>query len=63
MTFEMEAILASKRALRQKLAALPLVEKFRLLDELRARSVAIGGSRTRRRGSGTTETKRVPPAT
>lgn len=48
MTFEMREILKSKQAMRRRLAALPLVEKFRLLDRLRERSLAIGPSRARR---------------
>ena len=48
MTFEMREILKSKQAMRRRLAALPLVEKLRLLDRLRERSLAIGPSRARR---------------
>jgi len=48
MSVEMREILKSKLAMRRRLAALPLVEKFRLLDKLRERSLAIAASRARR---------------
>ena len=41
MSFEMQAILESKRALRRQLAARPFAEKLRLLEELRERMLAI----------------------
>ena len=41
MSFDVEEMLRSKKALRQRLAALPIAEKLRLLDELRERSMAI----------------------
>jgi hypothetical protein len=41
MNFNLEQILASKRALRQKLAVRPLAEKLRLLDELRERELTL----------------------
>ncbi len=43
MSFEMWKILESKRAMRQKLAALPVAEKLKLLDALRERQLAIRG--------------------
>jgi hypothetical protein len=49
MTCEMQEILKSKQAISRHLAALPLVEKLRLLDKLRERSLAIAASRARRR--------------
>lgn len=49
MTFDMEAILKSKRALRQRLAALPIGEKLRMLDLLRERSLEIAVVRERLR--------------
>jgi hypothetical protein len=49
MTFEMRQILESKQAMQRRLVALPLVEKLRLLDRLRERSLAIAASRARRR--------------
>ncbi|MBI4552338.1 MAG: hypothetical protein HY710_08750 [Candidatus Latescibacteria bacterium] len=41
MTFAMQDILKSKRALRERLAARPYAEKLRLLEQLRERSLAI----------------------
>jgi len=41
MTFDLEKILASKRAYRQTLAAKPIAEKLRMLDALRERALAI----------------------
>ena len=41
MSFDLQRMLESKRALRQKLAARPVAEKLRLLDELRAAALAI----------------------
>jgi hypothetical protein len=48
MTFDMREILTSKQTMRRRLAALPLVEKLRLLDRLRERSLAIAASRALR---------------
>ena len=48
MTFEMQEILESKQKMRRRLATLPLVEKLRLLDKLRERSLVIAASRARR---------------
>ena len=45
MTFDMSDILRSKQEYRQRLAALPIAEKLRLLDELRQRSVILAASR------------------
>lgn len=39
--FDLTRVLESKRAYRQQLATRPLAEKLRLLDELRARALAI----------------------
>jgi len=44
MSFDLQRILDSKRAFRQKLAARPVAEKLRLLDELRAAALAIRGA-------------------
>lgn len=41
MTFDYSRMLESKRAYRERLEALPLGEKFRILDALREREVAI----------------------
>ena len=46
MSFELQKILESKRALRRDLAARPIGEKLRLLDALRERELAIRGSAT-----------------
>lgn len=50
MTFDMRAILESKRALRQRLAAMPIAEKLRLLDTLRRRSLELAAARERLAG-------------
>jgi len=43
MSFDLQKILESKRALRRDLAARPVAEKLRLLDALRERELAIRG--------------------
>ena len=43
MTFDLQKIIESKRALRRKLAALSVAEKLRMLDALRERELAIRG--------------------
>jgi hypothetical protein len=43
----MREILKSKQALRRRLAAKPIAEKLRLLDELRERTLTILESRKR----------------
>jgi hypothetical protein len=43
MSFDLQKILQSKRALRRDLAARPLAEKLRLLEALRERQLAIRG--------------------
>ena len=43
MSFDLQKILESKRALRRDLAARPMGEKLRLLDALRERDLAIRG--------------------
>ena len=43
MTFDLQKIIESKRALRRNLAALPVAEKLRMLDALRERELAIRG--------------------
>ena len=45
MTFVLAKILQSKREFRQRLAARPIEEKLAMLDALRARSIALRGSR------------------
>ena len=44
----MSKVLESKRAMRSRLAALPIAEKLVLLDKLRARSLAIRAARLSR---------------
>lgn len=44
MTFDMKEILDSKRAMRRRLADLPIAEKLRMLDALRQRELDIRGS-------------------
>ena len=43
MSFDLQKILGSKRALRRDLAARPVAEKLRMLDALRERELAIRG--------------------
>lgn len=43
MSFDLQRILESKRALRRNLAARPVAEKLRLLDALRERELTIRG--------------------
>ena len=43
MNFDLQKILASKRAFRSDLAARPIGEKLRMLDALRERELAIRG--------------------
>ncbi len=43
MSFDLQKILDSKRALRRNLAARPVAEKLRLLDAMRERELAIRG--------------------
>ena len=43
MSFDLKKVIESKRALRRKLAALPVAEKLRMLDVLRERELAIRG--------------------
>jgi hypothetical protein len=45
MSIEMRDILKSKQAFRHRLAARPFAEKLRIVEELRARSLAIAASR------------------
>ena len=51
MTFDLQAILESKRALRRDLAARPVAEKLRMLDTLRERELAIRGRHHRAESS------------
>ncbi len=44
MSFDLQRILESKRALRRHLATRPVAEKLRMLDAMRERAVAIRGA-------------------
>ena len=52
MIFDLQRVLESKRAYRRKLAALPIAEKLRMLDDLRERDITL------RKAAG--ESKRMP---
>jgi hypothetical protein len=53
MSFDLERILESKRALRRRLAARPIAEKLQMLDALRERALAgSGGGWRMKRSSG-----------
>jgi hypothetical protein len=41
MSFDLEKILESKRALRRDLATLPIADKLRMLDALRERALTL----------------------
>ena len=41
MTFDLQKILESKRAMRRNLAARPVAEKLRMLDAMRERALAL----------------------
>lgn len=45
MSFDLEKILASKRAQRLAFAALPIGEKLRMLDALRERALTLRAAR------------------
>jgi len=44
MNLDLQKILESKRAMRERLAALPIGEKMRMLDALRERSLLLGSA-------------------
>jgi hypothetical protein len=46
-TYDFERIWESKRALRRRLRAAPIIEKLRMLDALHERAAAIRGARLR----------------
>jgi len=58
MSFDLQAILKSKRALRRELAARPVAEKLRMLDALRERALAI---RSAKPAPGTGVLREEPP--
>lgn len=45
MSFDLEKIIGSKRALRRDLAARPIAEKLRMLDALRERTLTLRPTR------------------
>ena len=47
MSYDLQKILESKRALRRNLAARPIAEKLKMLDALRERELAIRGGTIR----------------
>ncbi len=51
MKLDLATILESKRAVRRRLASLPIAEKLRMLDDLRRRQISLreAGARVRRR--------------
>ncbi len=51
MSPELDRILAGKDAMRLRLAALPIADKLRILDELRAREMSIRARRQIEPGS------------
>ena len=49
MTYNLQRVLDSKRALRSRLASLPIAEKLKILDTLHERELAIrAGSKSAR---------------
>jgi hypothetical protein len=48
MSFDLEQMLRSKKAFRDRLAARPIAEKLRMLDALRARALSICAAKARR---------------
>lgn len=47
MTFDLAKIIQSKRAMRARLAALPIAEKLRMLDELFERTRTLRAAKVR----------------
>jgi hypothetical protein len=62
MTFDLSAILASKRRYRAALAARPVAEKLRMLDALRERTLALRRAATDARGRGDPRVNRDGPS-
>jgi hypothetical protein len=58
MSFDLQAILKSKRAFRRELAARPVAEKLRMLDALRERALAL---RPAKPGPGAGVLREEPP--
>jgi hypothetical protein len=62
MSFDLQRILESKRALRRRLAARPLAEKLQMLDSLRERALAIRRSALTPAGESTVVREDAPGA-
>ena len=60
MTVDWDKIEESKKAERARLAALPIGEKFRLLEAMRRRAAAIKGNKSYVRSNQTTEKTSQP---
>jgi len=60
MTFDLQQILASKRAFRHALAARDIVEKLALLDELRTRTLTLRSAQKSGRDSQTLREEPTP---
>ena len=46
MPFDLEKVIKSKQRFRQKLAARPIAEKLKMLDDLRERSLTLRAAKT-----------------
>ncbi len=57
MSESMRKTLESKRAMRHRLAALPFPQKVKLLEQLRARSLAIASTPLRKRSKAAAKSK------
>lgn len=64
MNFDFQKLFDSKTAHRRKLAALPIVEKLRLLDAMRERAIACSGASVMagRRHSDSSIVREDPPS-
>ena len=58
MSFDLQKMIESKRALRRELAARPVAEKLRMLDALRERALAL---RPAKPASGADGLREKPP--
>jgi len=55
VSFDLKKMLESKRALRRDLAARPIAEKLRMLDDLRERALAIRAASPAQHGASVRE--------
>ena len=60
MKFDINEMIKSKEAFRQKLIALPIAEKLRLLDAMRERALAIREANEHQRITAHEEAPRYP---